>query len=435
MYFSYGTFSIAKVISISVLLFPTTIINLYKSITQKKDKKFIILVNFIIYSITIQIIFGLIGILLYSNLRSDDSATPLNRFCLQFLNTVVTYVIAICIYYYGYKKPSNIVRPFILSIKIMLTVSIYELLAIYIGLEPLKLYLSGEVSTVNQNFTELLGGARIHSIAGEPRFYAVILAVLFCSIFYYFMHYFTSYKPLTRLKYFFLLFYLVILIIYTQSTSGIIQLTILFSLLFLFTNGIKNKVKYKMLFFLVFILICIFPIIKDVVVNRVFDRIDQEMLSDQYMDNPLAAYVEIPILGPIAFDATDASPIALLIDKPYVAFFGLGRGNISTFVKPYLPFYGGYWGYDYQGIVEPNQVWLKSILNLGLIGNGILLYLFYLFHKDYSKNNKSYNPMTTYSYYLVCSIFICTFSLSSPMLEVVWFFAFHAGILANLKNI
>ncbi len=430
MFFSNGSISAFKILAIILLLLLVHERFKYKHYSLVGIGPFWpFIVGFLAYNVVIQIMFGLFGAMAYSGYESMDSSKPLTRLGVQLLSFMLIVALTVYIYRYGRQKPSVVIKPVIIVLKLLLLVSGYELASIYIGLPKVPLYFGGAGSEVSQNFSNFLDPTRIHSLAGEPRFYAVVLAVAFNAALFFFAHSYGKLTTRAKLKYALFLPYTFILLLCTQSTSGIIALVLLLPFTFVLSKGISFGNKTKMVGFLVGINLVLYPVIADLVQTRVVDRIRDEMLSDNHLNTADAAYVDVPILGLISFDATDATPLVLLLDKPFLAITGVGYGNISTYVKPYLPDYSGYWGYGFQGIVEPNLAWLKSILSYGVIGNLILVILYWKFLKHYRAYGHLYNNMLLLSFYTSTSVFWCAYFLTSPMLVLVWFFAFHAAIL------
>ena len=430
MFFSLGSVSLFKFFSTLGLLFlGIKYLTHPIKISDVRNKYWNVLIIFFCYSILIEIFMGIVGIFLYSDFPSDGGSYPLSRFLVQLYSNILIISIAGVIYYSTIINPQVVIKPLLLSIKILLLVAFYELLSFYFALPILPMYLSGGVSEVNQNISEVLSTGRLHSLAGEPRFFSALLAVtsntlLFC---------FVKFKKKWHFKKCFLVLFMYIFIIfcnlYTQSTSGFLLTAILLIISFPLFFGFSSRAAMGIVVPFLLITLFLSPIIIDVIQARVFDRISQEVLS---LDNVGAwdyAYVDVPFLGMMSFDATDATPFVLLIEKPFFILTGVGFGNVSTFVKPYLPSYGGYWGYGYTGIVEPNLGFIKALANYGLMGNIILLYLYGKFYLNYRKFHKNYSTIQLISFYTLTGVFISSLSIASPMLIPLWFFAFHCAIL------
>ncbi|MBU1223561.1 MAG: hypothetical protein KKA22_02150 [Gammaproteobacteria bacterium] len=430
MFFSIGSISAFKILAAFLLLLLIRELIEFKYYFLIGQGSFwSIIVGFMVYNIVVQILFGVFGVVFYGGYASMDSSAPLNRLGAQLFSIALIYALTVYIYRYGRQKQIVVAKPVIIALKLLLIVSAYELVSIFFNLPKVPMYLEVEASEVHQNMSNILGINRINSLAGEPRFYSVILAVAFNSIFFYFAHFYARLGILSKLKYAFLLVFIILLILHTQSTSGLIALSLLLPLTFGLSKGISFSNKVKLIGLIAVIFMSLSPLIVDLVQTRVIERISEEMLSDKYLGTDGAAYVEVPGAGLVSFDATDATPLVLLLDKPFLAITGLGYGNISTYVKPYLPYYSGYWGYGYQGVVEPNMAFLKSILNYGIIGNLILIILYWKFFKHYRTYGCQYSGMQLTSFYALTSVLICSYTVTSPMLVPIWFFAFHAAIL------
>ena len=428
MFFSIGSLSAYKIVTVFLFLL------LFFELFQFRRNSFIgsssfwpLIVGFMVYSVVVQILFGLLGAVVYGGYASMDTSSPLNRLGTQLFSFALICTLTIYIYRYGRLRPAVVTKPVMIAFKLLLTVSAYELISIYFGLPKVPMYIQGEASEVYQNISNVLGINRISSLAGEPRFFSVILAVVFNSMLFYLAHTYTRLTKLGVVKYVLLLIFILLLILHTQSTSGIIAIGILFLFTLIVSRGVNFTKKVRLLSLFLFILLILSPLIVDVVQTRVVERITEEMLSDNSFAD--AAYVNIPGAGQVAFDATDATPLALLLDKPFLAIVGVGYGNVSTYVKPYLPYYGGYWGYGYQGVVEPNFAFVKNILNHGIIGNLILIILYFKLLRHNRVFGNKYSNIQLISFYTLTGVFICSYTISSPMLVPIWFFAFHAAIL------
>ena len=427
MFFSIGSISAFKIFVVFLLLL------LVRELIQFKRYSFAgmgsfwqLIVGFMGYNIVVQILFGFFGAMAYGDYASMESSSPLNRLGTQLFSFALMCTLTVYIYRYGRQKPTVVTKPVMIVVKLLLIVSVYELLSIYFNLPKVPMYLDGGAGEVHQNVSNVLGVYRINSLAGEPRFYSVLLAVLFNSMLFYFSHTYARLRTQKKVKYALLLIFILLLILHTQSTSGIMAIGIILPLTLLVSKGINFSNKIRLVSFIATVLLILSPLIIDLVQTRVIERISEEMLSVEIKD---AAYVDVPGIGLVSLDATDATPLVLLLDKPFLAIIGVGYGNISTYVKPYLPYYGGYWGYGYQGIVEPNFAFVKNILNHGIIGNLMLLILYWKFLKHNRVYGHLYSDMQLTSFYTLTGVLICSYTISSPMLIPIWFFAFHAALL------
>lgn len=435
MFFSIGSISIFKILAVLLilLLFRELIGGRYKSI-EGLSSFWPLIAGFLGYNIAIQILFGLWGAVAYGDYPTLESAAPLNRLGVQLLSFMLIYAVTVYIYRYGRQKPTTITKPLTMCLTLMLVVSAYELLSIFFGFPKLPVTLEGQINEVNQNLSNMVGSYRIHSLAGEPRFYSVILGVVFNCLLLLFTHFYSQLAVAGKIRYLFLMAFILLLILLTQSSSGMLLIGILLPISFILSKNIRMLNKVRVFGLMVFIFSLMSPLIIDLVQTRVVERISEEMLSDKYIGTSDAAYIDVPGVGPVSFDATDVTPFALLLDKPFLIITGVGYGNISTYVKPYLPYYGGYWGYDYQGVVEPNMAFLKIFLNHGLIGTLMLMVLYWRFKKHYNTYAHQYSKMQLASFYTLTSVFICTYTVTSPMLVPIWFFAFHAALLDGCSS-
>jgi hypothetical protein len=394
------------------------------------------LIYFSIYTLTVQFVFGIAGILLYADMPASSGSHPASRFSVQFFSSLQLYAFSYLLYRFAQRAPQVPSKAFRLSILLMITVGVCEIFSIYAGGPSIPLTLWGRFSTVNQNLSSTFGSTRIHGLAGEPRFFAALLVILINAlIFGVILNKLRTARLIRhrRIAIFLGVPTLLVLLFHTQSSSGLIMLfpTVIFTF-FIYKKSALGSIKLTIYVALVSILFA--PLLYDLIITRVIERVQEEVLSDQYFGSELAAYVEVPIIGMIALDATDATPMVLLLDNPLLAITGIGMGNISTYVKPFLPFYGGYWGYGFTGIVEPNLGILKSILNFGLFGNFLLIFFLFEATRHYRRYVDLYDVRMVFSFFLCVGGFVCNYLFSAPFISVFFFYSFHAGLVVSFMG-
>lgn len=398
-----------------------------------------LLVYFAIYALVCQLVFGIIGIALYGELPASGGSVPVLRLATQIIVSLQLYAFCCLLYEFAQRMPELPSKAFRLSMLLMVATGVYETLAIYVGGPAIPLTIGGGEAVVNQNLSELLGVRRTHGLAGEPRFFAVLAVMLLNALI------FTAITRRTndahsrkrwRAMIFIAVPVLLVLIFQTQSSSGLIMLVLVpLATLLIVKRSFATTAKFAMVAAVMAVVFA--PLLVDLFTTRVVERIQEEVISDQYFGMELSAYVDIPVLGLFAMDATDATPMVLLIDKPFLAITGLGMGNISTYVKPYLPNYGGYWGYGFTGIVEPNLGVLKAILNYGMIGNLILIFIFGKFVRHYRRYGTAYDDRAIFSLFLCTGSIFSTYLFTAPFISALPFLSYHAGLVTSfdrLKN-
>lgn len=395
-----------------------------------------LLTFFAVYTLGCQLVFGMAGIALYGDLPASGGSEPGVRLATQLIASLQLFAFCWLLYEFSQHMPRLPSKAFRFSMLLMIATGAYEIFSIYVGGPAVPLTLGGSEALVNQNPSALLGARRLHGLAGEPRFFAVLAVILLNAVVYTAIAR-RAPDPSSRKRHKAAMFVgvpiLLILIFQTQSSSGLIMLVLvpLATLLI-----VKRSFATTARFALVAAVIAIgsSPLLADLFATRVVERIAEEVISDQHWATEQSAYLDVPVLGWIAMDATDATPMALLVDRPLLAITGLGVGNISTYVKPYLPHYGGYWGYGFTGIVEPNLGALKAILNYGVIGNLMLISVFGKFVRHYRRHSMAYSDRATCSFFLCTGSVLSTYLFTAPFISVLAFLSFHAGLVASFDR-
>lgn len=397
------------------------------------------LVYFSTYALVCQLAFGIVGIALYGELPASGGSEPALRLATQIIVSFQLYAFCYLLYEFAQRVPQLPSKAFRLSMFLMVAAGVYETLAVYVGGPAIPLTIAGGEAIVNQNLSELLGVRRTHGLAGEPRFFAVLVVMLLNALIFTAITRRTN-DAYSRKRWRAMIYVavpiLLVLIFQTQSSSGLIMLVLVpLATLLIVKRSFTTTAKFALV---TAIITAVFaPLLIDLFTNRVVERIQEEVISDQYFGMELSAYVDIPVLGLFAMDATDATPMVLLIEKPFLAITGLGMGNISTYVKPYLPSYGGYWGYGFTGIVEPNLGALKAILNHGLIGNMILILIFGKLVHHYRCYGTAYDDRAIFSLFLCTGSILSSYLFTAPFLSALPFLSYHAGLVTSfdrLKN-
>lgn len=391
---------------------------------------------FVAYTIGCQLVFGMAGMALYGDLPASGGSEPSVRLATQLVASLQLFAFCWLLYEFAQRAPGLPSKAFRLSMLLMIATGIYEIFSIYVGGPAVPLTLAGSEAMVNQNFSALLGARRLHGLAGEPRFFAV-LAVMLLNALIYTVIARQAPHPSSGKRYRVAIFVgapiLLVLIFQTQSSSGLIMLVLLpLATLLIVKRSFATTARFAIISAV--IAIGFAPLLSDLFATRVVERIAEEVISDQHWGAEHSAYVEVPVLGWVALDATDATPMALLVDKPLFAITGLGVGNISTYVKPYLPHYGGYWGYGFTGIVEPNLGALKAILNHGVIGNLMLILIFSKFVRHYRRHSTAYSDRELFSFFLCTGSILSTYLFTAPFISAFAFLSFHAGLIASFNQ-
>jgi len=396
-----------------------------------------LLILFVAYTLVCQFIFGLFGVALYGELPASGGSEPIERFAVQLFASLQLYAFSYLLYEFAQRKPEIPSKAFQFAILLMIATGVYEVFSIYVGGPSIPLTLAGGDAIVNQNLSELLGARRLHGLAGEPRFFAALAVMLLNALIFAVIirktHDARSRRH-RRVGMFLGVPILLVLIFQTQSSSGLIMLALMPLMTVLILKQ-SFATKIKLAVFTTLIALLFAPLLFDLFATRVIERIQEEVVSTQHLGSEMSAYVDVPIVGLIAMDATDATPMALLLDKPFLAITGLGVGNISTYVKPYLPNYGGYWGYGFTGIVEPNLGILKAILNYGLIGNFLLIFAFWKFSRHYKQFGFAYDQRMVFSYFLCMGSIFSTYLFTAPFISALSFLSFHAGLVTSFDRI
>lgn len=338
LFFDFGIIHLHQ-----ILLFIVVIVFL-PSVSKVKVDNFSI---FCFYSLSVTFLSGLASMVMFQGYEAVWSANPSVRFLIQFCQLI--FVILYCIilvqkikFYDCYQ----LYKAFRLIIVLVILFGYFELFMKLYVLADFPATIKGDVIKLNSHQGHSL---RIHSLLGEPRFLATFLVTVFwCDVFY----------PVKR-NFIFLLSIIPLLFL-TKSTSGFLFFIILPVIIVLFrSENMVGLMKSSILGFVVVLVISLFA--RDVVTERVVERLQTEVLTTAEADRQL-------LNTPLSLDAPDLTPAVLALSNPEFLVFGVGINIISNYVRPILPYYGGYWGVDYKGVVEPNLGFLKILLSYGIIG-------------------------------------------------------------------
>lgn len=275
--------------------------------------------------------------------------------------------------------------------------SYYQLLSHFLGL-PIWDYTSGSQQVI-------LGFLRLNGLSGEPRHLGIYLAVgvalvLFAKPFLKFY--------LSEAKIKILLTILLINIILTFSTSGILLFTI-FATFYLLTNLLN--IKRLIIWF--FAIATIFPFITSSQIYQ--DRISSRLVSDYIARSEYSSF----------------SVFELIKDDPTFLISGTGTGLSPFFLRKtdlYKRAYTNSTDIEFSSIRESNGI-LIYVAEFGYLGIIILFFVFILLIFNLLKSKNDYNKMIyifgilifltgIISYGPNSSIFYILFSLSCFTLNI-----------------
>ena len=305
----------------------------------------------------------------YNLVNPTINNDPLFRPLIQGGSLVVTFVASILVYRLarGREESSgHLLSAVYLSVGLLLMVAFIQLFLTRSGYPEwfvVPTSSPGEERLITDDFSGLV---RLSSWAGEPRTFANTLLLLLPVLLYARN---PAIRRLVPMRPVFLLWGAVAFL-FTFSASAVVALGLIFALHLLFAAKRHVILGIGILAFgAVLALWSLDLTLGEVpIFNRTVVSIQRVFSGSYEVAKPVS------LLGTdIYMDFNEQPVLGMLLDNPTHLLFGVGWGNITFYVRPYLDeFLGPGASTRIQSVIRPNMTLLRFLGDVGIVGTGIL---------------------------------------------------------------
>jgi hypothetical protein len=269
-----------------------------------------------------------------------------SRFYMQQIKLLaIIFEITLGFYLIQKMRMERIVLPMLFVLKLLVILGVYQVIAIKFNLPNWAMYYDSNKIAYDAGF-----GQRISSLAGEPKYFAVVLSLLISYLFYKLL---TSSASRFDLVFLFLSF---ICLYYSASALGYVAtaLALLISFIWAYNNIATSRklyVAYVLMIFVCYILL--------------FSKFDIYDIFSRASHKELLEGIAFNLDTVLIFDDLVKIPLLVWINHFYYIITGYGYGLLHLFA---LEFIGEASWYSVEmGYIDSNVGFISQVSNYGVV--------------------------------------------------------------------